>query len=132
MSLFISPQDYITMANECEQISFNICNHIYRLWCKKDKIEDIRYIFDKIFPIIEKTFNKNNTIPMDKLFLMSMIDILFKDKEYKKDNTEVDIDSIVNNFNDLSNNKMKQFEDVKQDMINDFIEILTYIKDNIK
>ena len=79
MSIFVSPQDYITMSGDCVKIEYTLCGHTYQFWCKKDKQEDIQIAFNKLEQIVEKNNKKNTGFPFDKILFMSMIDILTKD-----------------------------------------------------
>ena len=121
MSIFVSPQDYIINANDCEQFVCDICGHNYKMWCKKDKIEQVKYIVEKIKPIIEKVSSKNQVLTFDKILFMAMVDILAKDKDFK---IESDIEKKnIDNKNDFEFEIEKQ----KTKQMNEFIEILTSI-----
>jgi len=122
VSIFVSLEDYQNYANECEQLSYEICGHTYKLLCKKDKIEQAKNIIEKIIPIIEKIKQKNNMIPFDKILFMSMIEILSKEKEFKT-NQQNEQDKPITNKN--------EFEIEKQNLINDFIEILKTINNEL-
>ena len=118
MSIFVSPQDFITMSNDCEKVSYTICGHTYQLWCKKDKVETANYIFDKISTIIEKNNSKNTGFSFDKILFMSLIDILAKDKITNDNKTE------------LQNEKKQAQTDItinNTNIINELTEILTEI-----
>lgn len=86
MSVFVSPQDYTTSIESCIKVSYAFCNHNYSLWCKKNKIEQVNYIVEKITPIFENILSKNQGSPFDKILFMSIIEYLSKkeDDKYKK------------------------------------------------
>ena len=122
MSIFVSPQDFITMSNDCEKVSYTICGHTYQLWCKKDKVDTANYIFDKISTIIEKNNSKNTGFSFDKVLFMSMIDVLMKDKTMN-DKKEDENNEKQHILTDTPNNSNNYLENV--------IEVLSTIKDKI-
>ena len=122
MSIFVSPQDFITMSNDCEKVSYTICGHTYQLWCKKDKVDTANYIFDKISTIIEKNNSKNTGFSFDKVLFMSMIDVLMKDKTMN-DKKEDENNEKQHILTDTPNNSNNYLENV--------VEVLSIIKDKI-
>ena len=122
MSIFVSTQDFITMYNDCEKVSYTICGHTYQLWCKKDKVETTHYIFDKISTIIEKNNSKNTGFSFDKVLFMSMIDVLMKDKTMN-DKKEDENNEKQHILTDTPNNSNNYLENV--------VEVLSIIKDKI-
>ena len=124
------------MADECEQLPMNICNHTYKMWCKKDKIEDVKYILEKIQPIIEKVYAKNQMLSFDKILFMTMIEILAKDKNYTISNgtnnnyinqTQADTQHTTTNTHLYNTSLNGNKEEVADNLINDFVKILEYI-----
>ena len=111
------------MPNECAQLSITICNHQYKMWCKKDKIEQAEMIIDRISPIVEKIITKHQGLTFDKALIMAMIDILSKDKDYKIDEQTQQPEQPQTKG---------EFEEEKQSLINDFIQILTGIKNELE
>ena len=122
MSIFVSPQDFITMSNDCEKVSYTICGHTYQLWCKKDKVDTANYIFDKISTIIKKNKTKNTGFSFDKVLFMSMIDVLMKDKTMN-DKKEDENNEKQHILTDTPNNSNNYLENV--------VEVLSIIKDKI-
>ena len=118
MSIFVSPQDFITMSNDCEKVSYTICGHTYQLWCKKDKVETANYIFDKISAIIEKNNSKNTGFSFDKILFMSLIDILAKDKATNDNKTELQNEkkqaNTINNYTEITNEIVDILDIIKQ------------------
>ncbi len=95
MSVFVSPQDYTTSIESCVKITYTLCNHNYSLWCKKDKVEQVKYIIDNITPICENLSLKNQGSQFDKILFMSIIEYLSKkeDNRYKKIEQEKNFNS---------------------------------------
>ena len=117
------------MANECEQFSFEICGRQYKMWCKKDKIEQANYIVDKIKPIIEKVANKNQVLSFEKILVISMIEILSKEKEFRIEKEEEKTkQSPINDQNEFEE-KLKQ---QREQLINEFAEILQTIQTELE
>ena len=129
MSIFISPQDYLMLANECKQIKFEICGHVYKFWCKNDKFEEANYIFDKIKPIIEKNNKKNLELSFEKILLISLVEILSKDKDYKINEQQQTVQQVQNQQVNCNNAQefVQNFEKEKQELFNSFIEVLKMI-----
>lgn len=114
MSVFVSPQDYTTSIENCVKITYTFCNHNYSLWCKKDKVEQVKYIIDKITPICENLSLKNQGSQFDKILFMSIIEYLSKqeDNRYKKIEQEKDF-----------NNNLSQAMLSQEDVINSNIYV---------
>lgn len=83
MSIFISPKDYMMLANECQKVSFSLCGHDYSMWCRKDKIEQANSIVDKFAPIVEKVLVQNQGLSFDKIMFMAAIEFFAKMKLVK-------------------------------------------------
>lgn len=122
MSVFVSQQDFITSQEECEKVHYSICGHNYDFWCKKNKVEDVKYIFDKVSTIIEKNNSKHIGFSFDKILFMSLIDILAKEKqvEDKKD------------FEKLKQEQQTKELVCNENYIDDVVEILKILGDCIK
>ena len=121
MSIFISPQDYMLMANECQQFVFEICGHEYKMWCKKDKIEQAKEIIDRIKPMIEKVAEKNKVLSFDKILLISIVDLLAKDKDFQvSDKKEQKTVQEQSEFDKLLTQQ-------RENLTNEFITILQQI-----
>ena len=144
MSVFISQQNYLTMAQACEQLNITLCEHHYKMWCKKEKCEEVKIILDKIKPIIEQTNNKNKMLSFDRILLMTMIDLLAKDKDYNPQNN-VATNLVANNDDTgltqkyaqddmeattLSNQSHNSIQE-KNQLVNDVVELLQNILDNL-
>ena len=124
MSVFVSPQDYILMANECQQLTCEICGHQYKMWCKKDKIEQANYIIDKIKPLIEKVASKNQVLSFEKILFISMIELLAKDKDFQIEKQETELQQpTVQNQTEFDEKLIKQ----KEELIDEFKTILQQI-----
>ena len=93
------------------------------MWCKKDKIEQAEMIIDRISPMVEKITTKHQGLTFDKALIMTMIDILSKDKDYKIDEQTQQPEQPQTKG---------EFEEEKQSLINDFIQILTGIKNELE
>lgn len=120
MSIFVSPQDYMLRASECEQLKCVICGHEYKMWCKKDKIEQARDIIDRIEPLISKMASKSQVLAFDKILFMTLIDLLAKEKDFQ---VQPKVEPIENKT-DFDIKLAKQ----REDLTNQFIEILKQIQ----
>ena len=114
MGIIFSPQDYTLSINDCEKISITICGRNYSFWCRKDKIETINYIIDKLSSTIESTLLKHKDTQFEKIIIISMIEYLSKTNETKYkinnekttlNNSTIDNESIINSaeYIDLKN-----------------------------
>ena len=112
------------MANECQQLTCEICGHQYKMWCKKDKIEQANYIIDKIKPLIEKVASKNQVLSFEKILFISMIEVLAKDKDFQIEKQETELQQpMVQNQTEFDEKLIKQ----KEELIGEFTTILQYI-----
>lgn len=80
-------------------------------------------IIDRISPMVEKITTKHQGLTFDKALIMTMIDILSKDKDYKIDEQTQQPEQPQTKG---------EFEEEKQSLINDFIQILTGIKNELE
>ena len=103
MGIIFSPQDYTLSINDCEKKSITVCGRNYSFWCRKDKIETINYITEKLSSTIENTSLKHKDTQFDKIIIISMIEYLSKINEtkYKTNNekTTLNNNNIVDNEN---------------------------------
>ena len=83
VSIFISPKDYMMLANECQKVSFSLCGHDYSMWCRKDKIEQANSIVYKFAPIVEKVVLQNQGLSFDKIMFMAAVEFFAKMKLVK-------------------------------------------------
>lgn len=125
MSIFVSPQDYIMQANECEQLECEIYGHEYKMWCKKDKIEQARDIVEKVKPYIDKLANKSKMLSFDKVLFMALIDLLAKDKDFQLQPKQEQ--QSIETKTEFDAQLAKQ----KEDLINNFISILQQIQQSL-
>jgi cell division protein ZapA (FtsZ GTPase activity inhibitor) len=107
-------------ASECEQLKCVICGHEYKMWCKKDKIEQARDIIDRIEPLISKMANKSQVLAFDKILFMTLIDLLAKEKDFQ-------VQQKVEPIENKTDFDIKLTEQ-RENLINQFIEILKQIK----
>jgi len=120
VSIFISPKDYMMLANECQKVSFSLCGHDYSMWCRKDKIEQANSIVDKFAPIVEKVLAQNQGLSFDKIMFMAAIEFFAKMKLVKEeqnstqqsgdlfsnaaDNSEkCDLEDVIDLLNEIKN-----------------------------
>ena len=107
MGIIFSPQDYTLSINDCEKKSITICGRNYSFWCRKDKIETINYITEKLSSTIENISLKHKDTQFDKIIIISMIEYLSKMNEtrYKTNNDIIDNENVVNSaeYIDLKN-----------------------------
>lgn len=120
MSIFISPKDYMMLANECQKVSFSLCGHDYSMWCRKDKIEQANGIVEKFAPIVEKVFAQNQGLSFDKIMFIAAIEFFAKMKLVKEeqnsaqqagdlftnaaDNSEkCDLEDVIDLLNEIKN-----------------------------
>ena len=109
------------MANDCQQLVCEICGHEYKMWCKKDKIDQAQEIIEKIKPLIIKTTAKHQVLSFDKILFMSLVEILAKDKDYSSPK-----ETIKNQIHDKNEFEI-ELEKQKTQLTNDFINILSQI-----
>lgn len=76
MSFLITSQDYIASANDCEQVSCDVCGHQYKIWCRKSDSKKAQEIINNITAIVEDVNNKNKVLSFDRVLFMSLIEAM--------------------------------------------------------
>ena len=127
MGVFVSPNEYVMFQNDCEQVSFNICGHEYKVWCKNEKKEQVFELVEKIKPFIQKTATNNTGFSFDKIMFLSIIEFLSKDKKLVDE---------IREQNELqkkqqSTPEIVNFEKEKQELVDDFVKILEAVLNNL-
>ena len=138
-SIFVSSHDYMLMTNECKQLSFSICDHKYNMWCKRNKIDQVNKIIDKIKPFIAQIADENKILSFDKILIMAILEILADNEDSKitennnNNNNDNDNDNDKNNINDNNEYEFdKKLSEEKKKLTDNFISILQHIKKAIE